>query len=201
MAENLRRRGGAQSLFLTAPGRDWTGRTLAQQAERTGTAPVDAALVIVAQVLREGGRGTEVASFNMAENDVELLMRQPWVVTASDGSIGHPRMFATYPEKYRKYVQERRTIDLARFVRQATGQVADIYKVAERGYLRPGYFADVLVFDPAGYAPRATYLSPRELAKGVTALFVNGRLAVEDSRITGEAAGRMLLRPAPEGCP
>ena len=137
----------------------------------------------------------------MAQDDVEALMRQPWVVTASDGSLGHPRMFATYPEKYRTYVVERGTIDLARFIRQSTGQVADIYKVEERGYLKPGYFADVLVLDPERYAPRATYLSPRELSEGVTALFVNGRLAVDNGAVTGEAAGRVLLRSRPAQCP
>ncbi|WP_251566788.1 amidohydrolase family protein [Erythrobacter sp. 3-20A1M] len=201
MEENLRRRGGAKSLLLTAPARPWTGRTLAQYAAVQGSDPVDTALAIIAQVVREGGSGTEVASFNMAPEDVELLMQQPWVVTSSDGSLGHPRMFATYPEKYRTYVRERGTIDLARFIRQSTGQVADIYRIAERGYLKQGYFADVLVFDPAKFAPRATYLDPRELSVGVEALFVNGRSAVEHSQITGEAAGRVLLRPQPENCP
>ena len=201
MAENLRRRGGAASLLLTAPDRDWTGRTLEEHAQAEGVDPVEAAIRIIAQVAAEGGRGTEVASFNMAQEDVETLMRQPWVVTASDGSLGHPRMFATYPEKYRTYVVERGTIDLARFIRQSTGQVADIYKVEERGYLKPGYFADVLVLDPEDYAPRATYLSPRELSDGVTALFVNGRLAVENGAVTGEAAGRVLLRSRPARCP
>ena len=201
MDENLRRRGGAASLLLTAPGRVWTGRTLEEQAQAEGIDPVEAAIRIIAQVASEGGRGAEVASFNMAQDDVEALMRQPWVVTASDGSLGHPRMFATYPEKYRTYVVERGTIDLARFIRQSTGQVADIYKVEERGYLKPGYFADVLVLDPERYAPRATYLSPRELSEGVTALFVNGRLAVDNGAVTGEAAGRVLLRSRPAQCP
>ncbi|GMM93863.1 amidohydrolase family protein [Qipengyuania sp. MTN3-11] len=201
MEENLRRRGGATSLLLTAPDRPWTGRTLAEQAAAQETDPIEAALAIITQVFREGGRGTEVASFNMARDDVELLMRQPWVVTSSDGSLGHPRMFATYPEKYETFVRERGTIDLARFIRQSTGQVADIYGIAERGYLKQGYFADVLVFDPANFGPRATYLEPRELSVGVEALFVNGRSAVEDSSVTGEAAGRVLLRPEPEDCP
>lgn len=201
MADNLRRRGGAASLLLTAQDRPWTGQTLEEYAHATGIDAIGAALAIIVQVTAEGGRGTEVASFNMDQADVEAFMRKPWVVTASDGSLGHPRMFATYPEKYRTYVSERDTIDLASFIRQSTGRVADIYRVSQRGYLREGYFADVLVFDPASYAPRADYLSPRELSVGVRALFVNGRRAVEDSRVTGEAAGRVLLRDAPVGCP
>ena len=201
MQENLRRRGGASSLLLTAPGRPWAGRTLEEEASRRGTDPLEAALAIIEQVSREGGRGTEVASFNMAQADVEAFMRQPWVLTSSDGSLGHPRMFATYPEKYRTYVQTRGTIDLATFIRSATGLVADTHGIAARGYLREGYFADVLVIDPASYAPRATYLSPRELSTGVAALFVNGELAVERSEVTGALAGRVLLRPRPANCP
>lgn len=201
MAENLRRRGGASSLLLTAQGREWTGRTLAQMAQGWGVEPVEAALRIIRTGAEAGGGGTEVASFNMAEEDVEAFMRQAWVVTSSDGSRGHPRMFATYPEKYRGYVVERGTIDLAGFIRQSTGAVADIYALPQRGYLRPGHFADVVVFDPARFAPRASYVEPRELSSGVTALFVNGTLALADGRPTGEAAGRVLLRPAPEGCP
>ena len=78
--------------------------------------------------------------------------------------------------------------------------IVDIYGIEERGYLKSGYFADVLVFDPGGYAPRADYVNPRELATGVTALFVNGALAVENSNPTGTTAGRVLLRPAPANC-
>lgn len=201
MQENLRRRGGARSLLLTAPDRPWTGQTLEQEAIRRDLDPLDAALAIIEQVFKESGRGTEVASFNMAQQDVELFMRQPWVLTSSDGSLGHPRMFATYPEKYRTYVVERNTIDLANFIRQSTGQVADAYGLVDRGYLRQGYFADVLVFNPERYRPQADYLSPRELSTGVEALLVNGELAVEKGKVTGLAAGRVLLRPRPANCP
>ncbi len=91
-------------------------------------------------------------------------------------------------------------IDLKTFIRQSTGRTADIYKLDRRGYLRSGYFADVLVFDPDAYAPRADYMRPRELSVGVRKLFVNGALAVDDSRATGVAAGRALLRPRPAHC-
>ncbi|WP_067733877.1 N-acyl-D-amino-acid deacylase family protein [Novosphingobium naphthalenivorans] len=201
MIENMRRRGGPSSLLLTAQGYPWTGKTLAQIAGDWNIDPIEAALRIIRQSAEKGGGGTDVASFNMAEPDVEQFMKQPWIVTSSDGSNGHPRMFATYPEKYVKYVKERKVIDLGTFVRQSTGRVADIYKIDHRGYLKPGYFADVLVFDPDHFAPRADYVHPRELSVGVKALFVNGTLAVENSQTTGARPGRVLLRPAPAGCP
>ena len=205
MQENLRRRGGAGALLLIAQGFPWTGRTLEQVAAEWKMDSRDAALRIIRQGIEakdqgERSGGTAVASFNMAQADVDLLMQQPWMVTSSDGSDGHPRMFATFPEKYVRYVRERKVIDLRTFIRQSTGRTADIYKLDRRGYLRPGYFADVVVLDPAGYAPRADYVRPRELSVGVRKLFVNGALAVDDSRATGVVAGRALLRSPPPGC-
>lgn len=206
MQENLRRRGGASALLMIAEGLPWTGKTLKQVAAEWKVDSRDAALRIIRQSVDakdQGprGGGTAVASFNMAQADVDLLMKQPWTVTSSDGSDGHPRMFATFPEKYVRYVRERKVIDLKTFIRQSTGRTADIYKLDRRGYLRPGYFADVLVFDPDEYAPRADYVRPRELSVGVRKLFVNGALAVDEGRTTGAAAGRALLRPRPAGCP
>ncbi len=206
MQENLRRRGGSAALLLIAQGFPWTGQTLEQVADEWKMDSRDAALRIIRQSIESGdqrraGSGAAVASFNMAQADVDLLMKQSWMVTSSDGSDGHPRMFATFPEKYVRYVRERKVIDLPGFIRQSTGRTADIYKVDRRGYLRPGYFADVVVFDPDQYAPRADYVRPRELSVGVRKLFVNGALAVDDGRTTGVAAGRALLRSRPSGCP
>jgi N-acyl-D-aspartate/D-glutamate deacylase len=205
MVENLRRRGGPDALLLITQGYPWTGKTLAQMAGEWQISPIDAAIRIIRESMEKphpGKRiGTGVASFNMAQADVDLLMTQPWMVTSSDGSDGHPRMFATFPEKYVKYVRDRKVIDLKTFVRQSTGRTADIYKIDRRGYLRSGYFADVVVIDPAHYAPRADYVHPRELSVGVKELFVNGQIAVEASNATGITAGRALLRAKPANCP
>lgn len=206
MQENLRRRGGPGALLLIAEGFPWTGKTVAAVADEWKMDSRDAALRIIRQSIEakiggQKGGGTAVASFNMAQADVDLLMQQPWMVTSSDGSDGHPRMFATFPEKYVRYVRERKVIDVATFIRQSTGRTADIYKLDRRGYLRPGFFADIVVLDPAGYAPRADYVRPRELSVGVQSLFVNGALALDDGRTTGVTAGRALLRPRPPGCP
>jgi N-acyl-D-aspartate/D-glutamate deacylase len=127
-------------------------------------------------------------------------MQQPWVVTSSDGSDGHPRQYATFPQKYQTYVRQRQVISLADFIRRSTGLTADMYRITQRGYLRPSYFADVVVFDPEGFQPRADYVNPRVPSVGVTALLVNGQLALENGAVTGAAPGRVLLRPKPEGC-
>ena len=76
-----------------------------------------------------------------------------------------------------------------------------VYKIAERGYLKPGHYADIVVFDPVNFAPRADYVNPRVPSVGVEALFVNGRLALDKGKATGIAAGRALLRSRPAHCP
>jgi N-acyl-D-aspartate/D-glutamate deacylase len=136
----------------------------------------------------------------MIDADIDLLMQQPWMMTGSDGSAGHPRMYATFPEKYARYVVERGVISLGTFIRQSTGRTADSLKIAERGYLRPGYFADVLVFDPVRYAPRADYVRPRELSVGVTTLLVNGVPVISDGIMGTALPGRPLPRRAVPGC-
>jgi N-acyl-D-aspartate/D-glutamate deacylase len=206
MADNMRRRGGAASLLLISEGFEWTGKTLEKQAQDWQLDPRDAALRIIRDTIAgraagRPGRGNGLASFNMAQADVDLLMQQPWVITSSDGSDGHPRMFASFPEKYVRYVKERPVVSLHDFIRRSTGLTADIYRLADRGYLRTGYAADVLVFDPAGFAPRADYVHPREYSVGVKQLYVNGTLALEDSKPTGALAGRVLLRSTPANCP
>ena len=203
MVENLRRRGGKESILLTSAGQPWTGKTLGQMAASWGIDPVDAAIRIlrVADAAGTGPAGVGIASFNMADRDVDLLMKQPWIVTSSDGSDGHPRQYATFPRKYQVYVRDRKVIALRDFIRRSSGLTADMYHIDRRGYLRPGYFADVVVFDPVGYAPRADYLHPRVPSVGVKALMVNGKLALSNGATTGTAAGRVLLRAKPADCP
>lgn len=195
MRENLRRRGGPQSLLLTAPGHAWTGKRLGEIAEQWGVEPIEAAL----RIIRETERGSSVVSFNMAESDIKALMKQPWVMTSSDGSQGHPRMYATFPQKYAKYVLKEQTISLAEFINASTGRTADRFKLEGRGHLRNGHFADVVVFDPDGYRPKADYLHPELLTEGVQTLLVNGTLAVDGGKPTGAAAGRAIRHAPPPG--
>lgn len=196
MRENLRRRGGAEAILLTGEDQPWTGKTLAQMATQWNTDPIEAAI----RILKTPGAKTGIASFNMADRDVDLIMKQPWVVTSSDGSDGHPRQYATFPKLYQTYVKERHVLTLAQMIRRSTGATADMYRLKDRGYLRAGSLADVVVFDPVRYASRADYVHPRETSVGVDALFVNGKLALRNGAATGVAAGRALLRAKPAGC-
>jgi N-acyl-D-amino-acid deacylase len=187
MTQNLKRRGGADSLLMTAAkDKSIVGKTLETIAAERKVSPIDAAIQIVL------AGGSDVASFNMREADIEAFMRQPWVMTCSDGSEGHPRKFGTFPRKLREYVYKRHVISLEFAVRSSTSLPAETLGLKERGLLKPGYFADVLVFDPKSFDERATYQSPRVLATGVRYLTVNGVLAVEDGALTNALAGRTL---------
>ncbi|WP_211260701.1 N-acyl-D-amino-acid deacylase family protein [Pseudoxanthomonas dokdonensis] len=204
MQDNLRRRGGAESLLLTAAGHPWTGKRLSQVAGEWGIDAVDAAIRIVEGDDRPPGvrSAGSVASFNMAEDDVRLLMRQPWVITSSDGSDGHPRQYATFPKKYVDYVQRDQLLGLGEFIHRSTGLSARLLGLHKRGLLRPGYHADIVVFDPVKYAPRADYLHPQELSLGVQSLLVNGRLAIDQGEATDVLAGKLLHHvPTAGSCP
>ena len=191
MEENLRRRGGDSSLLITSS-RDTTilGRTLAQVARARGVPPVEAALQIVL------AGDASVASFNMQEADIEAFMKQPWVSTGSDGSAGHPRKYGTFPRKLRRYVYERRVLPLELAIEASSARAARQLGFADRGVLAVGKAADVIAFDPATIADRATYEKPTELATGVRWVLVNGRVAVEDGKPTGVLAGQVLRRTA-----
>lgn len=194
ISENLRRRGGADSLLFNSVGQPWSGKTLAAMSTLWKLEPVDAALRIIREA--DDDKSDSVTSFNMSEEDVKLLMQQSWVVTGSDGSDGHPRQYATFPEKYAKYVQREHVLTAAEFIRRSTGATADILGLERRGYLRAGYFADVVVLDPAGYRPKADYLHPNVLSEGVLYLWVNGTPAVSAGRMTDVLSGK-VLRHAP----
>jgi N-acyl-D-aspartate/D-glutamate deacylase len=187
MTENLARRGGADSLLMTASkDKSIVDKTLAAIATERHEDAITAAL----EIIKSGG--SSVASFNMKESDIAAFMRQPWMMTCSDGSEGHPRKYGTFPRKIHQYVYEQHVITLPAAIRSSTSLTAETLGLKDRGLLKPGYFADVLVFDPATFIDRATYEQPRLLATGVRYLTVNGQLAIDDGALTTRLAGRPL---------
>ncbi len=187
MQKNLDRRGGPDSLLMTAaPDKEFIGKTLAKIARERGASPVEAALIII----QKGG--ADVASFNMKQNDIKNFMRQDWVMTCSDGSPGHPRKYGTFPEKLRKYVFDEHVITLPFAIRSSTSLPAETLGLKDRGLLKVGYFADVVVFDPKTIRARSTYQQPKLLATGVVYLLVNGQLAINAGELTDAHAGRPL---------
>jgi N-acyl-D-amino-acid deacylase len=189
MEVNLKRRGGAESLLITSPhDKSLGGKTLGAVAKQWNKTPVEAALVII----KGGGAG--VASFNMDEQDIENFMKQEWVMTGSDGSEGHPRKYGTYPRKLREYVFNKKIITLPFAIHASSKLVAETFHIYERGQLKIGYFADVIVFDERTIADRATYEHPEVVAAGMKYVIVNGQLAIEDGKYSGALAGQPIRR-------
>jgi N-acyl-D-aspartate/D-glutamate deacylase/dipeptidyl aminopeptidase/acylaminoacyl peptidase len=191
MEQNLKRRGGANSLLIRGGAdRGLVGKRLDEIAKLRGRNAVETAL----EIIKAGNAG--VTSFNMAESDIENFMKQPWVMTGSDGSGGHPRKYGTYPRKIREYVLNRRVIMLSRMIRASSLQVAETFNLKDRGKLSPGYFADVIVFDEKTIADRATYENPEVFAEGMKYVIVNGKVAIDGGKYTGAMAGRALRKSA-----
>jgi N-acyl-D-aspartate/D-glutamate deacylase len=106
--------------------------------------------------------------------------------------VPHPRSYGTFPRKIGRYAIEDKWITLEQGIRSASGLPADILELPQRGYLKAGYFADVVVFNPKTFRDKGTFDQPHQYATGVVYLFVNGRLAIDQGRFTGTLAGRVL---------
>jgi N-acyl-D-aspartate/D-glutamate deacylase len=176
-------------LIVDSRDRQYVGKRLNQIAEEMNKTAVEAALDIIKNV---GGAG--VASFNMSENDIRRFMKQPFVMTCSDGSTGHPRKYGTFPKKLHEYVFRDKLISLPFAVRNSSALTAETFRIAQRGLLREGYFADVIVFDPNEVSDRSSYEQPELLATGMKFVIVNGKIAVENGSYTGVLAGRALRK-------
>ena len=196
--ENLARRGGADRIRIASyrPDSSLEGKSLAEIAAARGTDPVETALALVA------GGSAGIVSFNMDDDDIERLMRQPWTMTASDGAlvaagdgVPHPRGNGAFSRKLRKYVVEEDVLDLAAAIRSMTSLPATVYRMPDRGWLRPGAAADVVVFDLARVRDQATYEDPHRIAEGMVHVLVNGRFAIRDGQFTDAKAGQVLRRP------
>jgi N-acyl-D-aspartate/D-glutamate deacylase len=194
MADNLRRRGGPASLLITEGAH--RGQRLAAVAQARGLDALAAAIAIIRV------QDPSVASFNQTEEDIAAFMRRPWVMTGSDASGGHPRAYGSFARKYSEYVVRRRVLTLRQFIERSTALTADTFGLRERGRLRAGAYADLVVFDPRTFAARATYEEPTLPAAGVRLVLVNGAAALDNGALTGRAAGRAIAHVPPAGsCP
>jgi N-acyl-D-amino-acid deacylase len=189
MQDNLKRRGGAESLLVTdARDRNLIGKRLSEIATSMKLSAVEAAV----ELLKSDPVG--VASFNMNEQDIERFMKQKFIFTCSDGSTGHPRKFGTFPKKLRQYVYAQKLISLEFAVRNSSAATAEWFRISERGLIREGYFADVILFDPKTVSDRSTYEQPELLAVGMKFVIVNGKIAVENGAFNGVLAGHALRK-------
>jgi N-acyl-D-aspartate/D-glutamate deacylase len=191
------KRGGADKLLIARykANEKWNGKTMQAVSLETGREVVD----LVIEIQKNGG--ASAVSFNMCDEDVEYVMRKDYVATASDGSSKrpdesrpHPRSYGTFPRKIGHYSIERSLIPLPLAIRSCSGLPADILGLRDRGYVREGYVADLVLFDPASFRDKATYADPHQCSTGVDWLWVNGQAAIAEGQATGTLAGRAIRR-------
>jgi dihydroorotase/N-acyl-D-amino-acid deacylase len=186
---------------LRAPqNQQYIGKRLSEIARMKNANYLDAAMDLI---LSERSR-VETTYFLMNEDNVKLQIQQPWMKFGSDAggpdpdsvrALVHPRTFGNFPRVLGKYVREERVVPLEDAIRKMTSAVAVRLSLHDRGILAPGMYADVVVFDPATIADRATYEQPKQLSVGVRQVFVNGVQVIRDGAHTGAKPGRALRGP------
>ena len=210
--ENLYRHAGAEGTLLvgfrTEALKPLAGKTLAEVARERGVSPEDAAIDLV---IADGTR-VQVVYFLMSEENVRRQTALPWMSFGSDAaalapegvflrSSTHPRAYGNFARLLGKYVREERALTLAEAVRRMTSFPADNLGLRDRGRLREGAYADVVVFDPETVTDHATYEKPHQLATGVSHVLVNGGLALDGGKPTGAATGRVVRGQGWRGWP
>lgn len=185
--------GGAIRIAAYKANTSWVGKDLATIAESENRGIVD----IAVEILKNGG--ASVVKFSINEQDVRHVMAIDWVATASDGGAKlpgatkpHPRNYGTFPRKLAYYSLQENVIPLEHAVRSMTGLPAEILSMHDRGLIRGGQAADIVIFDPDTLKDTATFDDPHRYAEGIEYVFVNGKPALVGGKYTGALAGKAL---------
>jgi N-acyl-D-amino-acid deacylase len=210
--ENLYGAAGADGVLLLAfknpKLKPLTGKTLAEVAKLRGVSPEDAAIDLVI----EDGSRVGVAYFLMNEDNIRRQVALPWVSFGSDEqgdapegvfllSAAHPRAYGNFARVFAQYVRKDHVVSVEEAVRKLTSLPADNLSLKDRGRLKAGAFADVVVFDPTTIQDHATFEKPHQLSTGVSYVLVNGNMALKDGVPTGAATGRVVRGRAWTGNP
>ena len=170
---------------------DYEFKDMEEISKREGITPVE----LYMKIVRDGGAG--VVCHSMKDSDISTFYRQPWVMVSSDGGIGsrHPRGAGSYPRVLGRYVRELHWLTLPAAIRKMTSLPAQRFKLKDRGLIRAGFKADVVVFDADTIIDGATFQEPQLTSQGVQRVFVNGVEVWSDGKVTGERPGQALRRP------
>jgi dihydroorotase/N-acyl-D-amino-acid deacylase len=183
--------------------RSLQGKTIADVAKLWNKDPIDT----IFDLLIEDDAFTSVAVFGMSEPDVLLALQQPWVSicndsqgTAPDGLLGrehpHPRAYGTFPHILRKYVREDGKLRIEEALRKFSALPAQKLRLTDRGVLKKGMWADVVIFDPATISDRATFENPNQVSAGMQFVLVNGVPVIENGKQTDALPGKVLRGPS-----
>ncbi len=148
--------------------------------------------------------GARMRGFSMSEFDMELIAKQPWVATSTDGGIAlpsdgpstHARFYGSFTRKIRHYAIDRGAISVEHAIRSSTSLPARIMRLDDRGVIREGAAADLVLFDLAAIRDKATFFEPHQHSEGIEYVFVNGVAVVDGAKLTNALPGKVLVRPA-----
>ncbi len=186
---------GLDGIFVTsvktAKNEDAIGKNLIELGEMRGKDPLDATF----DLLYQEDNAVGMVDFYGLEEHVKAFMSRPEMNVCTDGLLGgkpHPRVFGAFPRVLGKYVREEKVMPLEEAIRKMTSRPAEVFKVKERGLLKPGYFADITIFNPDTIIDKGTYVEPRQYPEGIEYVFVNGTLAVKEGKPTDATSGKVL---------
>lgn len=196
-----RTRGGTND--AVSPNRKYEGMRVAEAAKQAGKDPFD----FVFDLLIDEKGSVGCVYFIIDEGDLALVMKQPWVSIGSDGSalsiegplragVPHPRNFGTFPRVLGRYVREMKVIPLEEAIRKMTSLPASVLGLTDRGQIKEGMWADLVMFDPATVADRATFEDPFQYPVGINTVIVNGTVVLDEGKHTNARPGKILKRPA-----
>ena len=196
-------RGGPEKAVLTrfSPNRQYEGKTLKEISAMKAKDPVDVMLDLIVEAKGE----TPVVNFNMMDDDVEAVMRHPAVMFGTDGYslapygvLGrgkpHPRSYGTYPRVLGRYVRDRKLLTIEEAVRKMTSLPAQRLGLQDRGLIKEGMYADIVVFNPRNVRDTATFTDPHQYPDGVEYVIVNGTIVMEKGEHTGALPGMVLRK-------
>ncbi|MFQ5674967.1 MAG: amidohydrolase family protein, partial [bacterium] len=194
------RRGGPENIMvMDYPDSSFIGKTLAGLSKELNLTLFDLAIKLQLEGDPKRRGGARLRAFSMSEMDVEAYGAQPWCATASDAGIAlpedgpvHARFYGTFPRKIRKYALERGILSVEDAVRAATSLPAQILGFRNRGLLREGFYADVVVFDLNEIRDTATFFEPHQYAKGIEQVLVSGQFLVKDGELTWALPGVVI---------
>ena len=184
--------GGAANITITecAAHKDYEFRTLEEIAKSKGVSPVE----LFIQIVKDGG--ASVIGKSMIDSDIRTFYRQQWVMVASDGGVGmrHPRAAGTFPKVLGRYVRVEHWLSLPEAIRKMTSLPAARLRLADRGSIRSGMKADLVLFNPTTVIDRSTFSDPQKLSEGIEKVFVNGELVWDAGKAIGARPGSVLSR-------
>lgn len=174
----------------------YSGKSVAEAAGLAGESPVQ---MLAGLTARNSGK-VGVILMSMSEEDVELVLRQPWTAVISDALYGggdcpHPRLYGAFPRMLCEYVEKRGVFSLQEAVRKMTALPANRMGLTDRGLLKPGMAADICVFDPKAIRDTATFQQPKQLSTGLSLVLLGGEKVLCEDVLTGVFAGKVLRKP------